>query len=77
LNVMYRSSRNSITRSKNERRLFIGQELDECNDYGNLTFNIPFDRVSTTAHPTQDVVSHQSQLALVCPGETGADGDSA
>ena len=44
--IDYRCSRNSITRSKNERRLFIGQELDECNDFGNLTFNIPFDRVS-------------------------------
>ena len=52
---MTRCSRNSITRSKNERRLFIGQELDEANDFGGLTFNIPFDRVSMT--PTTESIN--------------------
>lgn len=48
-----RTIRNSITRSKNERRLFVGPEHDEIGDFGNLTFNIPFDRGILTNWDTQ------------------------
>ena len=36
---------NCIARSKGDRRVYIGEQLANCKDYGALGFRRPFDRV--------------------------------
>lgn len=47
--------RNAIVKSKNERRNFVADEFnDECNDFGQLVFRVPCDRVSGHMHSTTE-----------------------
>lgn len=42
---------NSVTRSKQDKRNYVADEIDECRDFGNLIFRRPFElvRVAPTA----------------------------
>lgn len=36
---------NAIVRGRNDRRFFIGDQLDDCTDFSSLFYRLPFERV--------------------------------
>lgn len=41
----YRTISNNITRSKAERKTFVGDQLDTCKDFSGLYYRLPFEKV--------------------------------
>jgi actin-related protein 6 len=56
LSVCYSLVPNCIARSKGDRRVYVGDQLRNCKDYGALAFKRPFDRV------------HLSSLSILMTG---------
>lgn len=47
----YRTISNNITRSKAERKTFVGDQLDTCKDFSGLYYRLPFEKVLPRRQP--------------------------
>lgn len=48
----YRTISNNITRSKAERKTFVGDQLDTCKDFSGLYYRLPFEKVLSSDNYT-------------------------
>ncbi|KAI1321205.1 Actin- protein 6 [Mortierella claussenii] len=67
--VPYRTIPNNITRSKAERRTFVGDQLEACKDFSGLYYRLPFEKGMLTSWDVEKQVWDRLFTGKVMPCE--------